>query len=101
MHQENKRFLTQNKIMLKLKQAFKSNTHNLSTIKMYRTVLSSGDDKRAQAINSKIGYHMEYQETLKENKTDDFNGTKKTQKQLRISEENSNKKALQSFLIMT
>ena len=64
--------------MLKLKQAFKSNTHNLSTIKMYRIVLSSGDDKRVQAINSKIGYHMEYQETLKENKKDDFNGTKKT-----------------------
>lgn len=25
---------------------------------MYRIALSSGDDKRAQAINSKIGYHM-------------------------------------------
>ena len=78
MHQENKRFLIQNKIKLKLKQAFKSNTQNLSTIKMYRIALNSGDDKRAQAINSKIGYHMEYQETLKENKKDDFNGIKNT-----------------------
>lgn len=47
MYRKNQQFLVKNVTIQKSQQRFKYDTHNLSIIKINKTTLGSGDDKRS------------------------------------------------------
>ena len=54
-------FIKSNKLILKTKQRFQSQKHNVFTEEINKIALSSNDDKRIQSIDSieAYGMHME------------------------------------------
>ena len=51
-------FIKSNKLILKTKQRFKSQKHNVFTEEINKIALSSNDDKRIQSIDSNEAYDM-------------------------------------------
>ena len=49
---DKKEFIKNNKLILKTKQRFRSEKHNVYTEEINKVVLSSNDDKRMQSIDS-------------------------------------------------
>ena len=46
-----KNYLLNNKIILKWQQVFRSDHHNVYTVQINKTALSSNDDKRLQTLD--------------------------------------------------
>ena len=50
LEEDKKEFIKNNKLILKIKQRFKSKRHNVFTEEINKIALSSNDDKRIQSI---------------------------------------------------
>ena len=70
LKKHNKKFIRNNKLILKTQQRFKSERHNVFTEEINQTASSSNDDKRMQSFNSVGTYKYGMSKDLVSEKVD-------------------------------